>query len=600
MRAVLALLAVGGAFLGCLAALRVLRRRPLGLDAPLALALLVVAEAAALRGLSSVRAVSPGPVLAVQLLIAACGAAAVRRSRGSPRLLRPPTRLLRPIPLAVAALLALVAVAALTYRPNNWDSMTYHLARVAHWIQNRSVAAYPTASVRQTALPPGAEYLLLVLQVIAGSDRLANLVQLGAWGLVVGAAAPLARCFGATRRIARAATLLVASAPMALLQASSTQNDLVAAALGVAAAAAALPLLHARPRARDLLLVLAATAAALLVKPSALAFAAPLLAVAGLRWARAAVHVGGRHLAAGTVAVAAALALAIPTSRVARRLPAAELWTYAGLSAPLDRLENSARGAMRQLWIPDPLGAPLSPAQTVGCGRPRSLCLDYSRWSHEDFAGNPALAWVIVAALVAASIRRTRLPGHARMGVLAFASGWVLFHALIRDNAWIPRLQLPAAGLAPIVLGAFPRSWIDRRAARAALAATLVAAFTLGVVAAVGNERRPLQLGALRAGATEAGYYAPDVPPRLARWHGEVLDRLLASGCRRLAIDLGEDSYDYPLTWRAMQRGVEVRPWRAPEEWACALASDRGPGPPAEGAWRATTVPGLFLATGQR
>jgi hypothetical protein len=57
--------------------------------------------------------------------------------------------------------------------------MSYHLARVAHWGQNHTVAFYPTHIVRQLYQPPWAEYAMLHLYILAGGDRLANLVQCG-------------------------------------------------------------------------------------------------------------------------------------------------------------------------------------------------------------------------------------------------------------------------------------------------------------------------------------------------------------------------------------------------------------------------------------
>ena len=42
--------------------------------------------------------------------------------------------------------------------PNNWDSMTYHLTRVEHWMQRQTVIHYATNNVRQVSQPPLAEY----------------------------------------------------------------------------------------------------------------------------------------------------------------------------------------------------------------------------------------------------------------------------------------------------------------------------------------------------------------------------------------------------------------------------------------------------------
>ena len=59
-----------------------------------------------------------------------------------------------------------VGLIAFVAPPNTWDSMTYHLPRVMHWIQDRSVAYYPTFILRQLYLAPGAEYLILQFQIL--------------------------------------------------------------------------------------------------------------------------------------------------------------------------------------------------------------------------------------------------------------------------------------------------------------------------------------------------------------------------------------------------------------------------------------------------
>src|ERR1700680_2901303 len=106
-------------------------------------------------------------------------------------------RTLRRIPLPLATLFALVPVmlilaavglTAWVAPPNTYDSMTYHMSRVAHWIADRTIDFYPTNIVRQLDQPPLAEYTILQLQILAGDDQFANLVQ---WfsmaGCVVGA-----------------------------------------------------------------------------------------------------------------------------------------------------------------------------------------------------------------------------------------------------------------------------------------------------------------------------------------------------------------------------------------------------------------------------
>lgn len=127
-----------------------------------------------------------------------------------------------------ALVVLLTGLTAIAAAPNNWDSMTYHLPRVMHWVQNQSVAHYPTHILRQLYQPPGAEFLILHFQALAGNDRFVNLVQ---WFSLAGsiiAASLIAAELGASRFGQILTGFVVAVLPMGILQSSSTQNDLVA------------------------------------------------------------------------------------------------------------------------------------------------------------------------------------------------------------------------------------------------------------------------------------------------------------------------------------------------------------------------------------
>ena len=82
-----------------------------------------------------------------------------------------------PLLIGLLGVLALLALLAIVAPPNNWDSMVYHMGRVVHWMQNRSVDHYPTSIDRQLYLGPWTEFAILHLQVLTGGDRWANLVQ---------------------------------------------------------------------------------------------------------------------------------------------------------------------------------------------------------------------------------------------------------------------------------------------------------------------------------------------------------------------------------------------------------------------------------------
>jgi len=129
----------------------------------------------------------------------------------------------------LALILILLLVAALVSPSNNNDSLQYHMSRVMHWAQDRSLGFYATAYEAQLYNPIWAETVVLDLHLLWGSDRLANLVQWSSLLLALIGASLLAKLLGAGRRGQWAAAAFTAGLPMALLEATSTQNDLVTA-----------------------------------------------------------------------------------------------------------------------------------------------------------------------------------------------------------------------------------------------------------------------------------------------------------------------------------------------------------------------------------
>jgi hypothetical protein len=76
-----------------------------------------------------------------------------------------------PFTLIVLMLIVLqvliLAMAVYQFTPNNWDSMTYHLARVVHWQQEQRVYHYATHIDRQIQLAPFAEFVIAHLHIAA-------------------------------------------------------------------------------------------------------------------------------------------------------------------------------------------------------------------------------------------------------------------------------------------------------------------------------------------------------------------------------------------------------------------------------------------------
>ncbi len=114
--------------------------------------------------------------------------------------------------------------------PYNWDSMTYHLPRIAYWAQNRSVAHFATNSIRQVCSPVLAEFVNLHVFILCrGHDWFFNLLQGASYvtcAVLTGAIAGRLFCGRPLRFLA---ALLYMSMPIAYAEALTTQVDNFAA-----------------------------------------------------------------------------------------------------------------------------------------------------------------------------------------------------------------------------------------------------------------------------------------------------------------------------------------------------------------------------------
>ena len=406
--------------------------------------------------------------------------------RESPWLVGPPREeiaLLSGLGLLAAAVVLTAGAAA----PTNWDSMTYHLPRIAHWIQNASVAHYPTHVLRQLTLGPGAELIGAQIELLAGSDRWINFLQTLAWLGVAMAASVLAEDLGATRRGQALAAVFAATLPMAILQASSTQNDLVLSFWTLVFAHFALRALAGKMDLPGWLLAGGSLGLAVVTKATALTIAFPF----GLALAVGAVA-RGRARAARGLAAAAFLALAINAGYVTRNLAlfgsplGGEHGAVNSAFSPGLALSNLSRNLALQLLTPWTswnarvedtvlalhriLGLSASDARSTWKGAefhvPARLTgalpsdADQAVYTafHEDEAGNP-IHLLICAACVALLAARRTLPGRRRLGgfLAAVAAGFFLFSLVLKWQPWGARLELPllllAAPFAGAVLG---------------------------------------------------------------------------------------------------------------------------------------------------
>ena len=132
---------------------------------------------------------------------------------------------------AIAVIGAVLIAVGLLYLPNSGDSMVYHLVRVEHWVQNRSIAPFATHYLAQIELSPLAEYNLALLHLLGGTDRFDAFVQLFAAFVCIVGVSELTRLLGGSRWTQIVASFVCATIPIGILQATGTENDYVAAAM---------------------------------------------------------------------------------------------------------------------------------------------------------------------------------------------------------------------------------------------------------------------------------------------------------------------------------------------------------------------------------
>lgn len=213
---------------------------------------------------------------------------------------------------AIASVLFITLATALIAPPNNWDSMTYHMSRVMNWIQNRSVEHYPTHILRQISLPPGAGYLVMQLQILAGGDYLANLVQwLAYFGCILVTTLIVQRLIGPEQQEYQwLGGLITASIRMAILQSTTTQTDL-AVSYWLVCLFYFIVRTDAYKRS-DLIWIGLTLGLAILTKPTAYVFGLPTFCLFLLRFIRDKLSPFRTKLANFTIPAALTLAIPLP------------------------------------------------------------------------------------------------------------------------------------------------------------------------------------------------------------------------------------------------------------------------------------------------
>ncbi len=471
----------------------------------------------------------------------------------------------------IGVCLVATAFTALWAAPNNWDSMTYHLARVEMWRQLEAVAHYATHIEPQLYQPPGAELMVAQGYVLSGgSDVLAALVQWAAYVEVVVLGSLAARAIGGDRRTQLAAALLVATIPLAMLEASSTQNDLVLASSLTIAMTFAMVAWRAERPARLLLLASLAIGLAVLTKGTGLMFGLPVgVLIAGVAIRRLGV--------ARTVPLAVAGALLVAAPNVGQWARNHETYgtfvasEHAGVENPYrvqdpgvrSLVSNLVRNATNHLDLPgdaandhverwtvrglDAIGIDANDPKSTFLAQPFKVG---PFGPHEDHAGS--LLLLVLGLWAGFSTLRAR--DRRQLAWLAvFTAQILLFCWFITWQNWHVRMHLPVtvavAVLVAVRLGARPSPRL--------LVVACVIATALAPIYLLGNVTRPL-VGedSILTHSRTATRFQPR--PQLRAPYAEVVERVDDGGLDAVGLATGIDDWQYPLLVEFATRDVRV------------------------------------------
>ena len=477
--------------------------------------------------------------------------------------------------------------------PNNVDSLQYHMSRVVHWAQDRSLAHYATAYGYQLYNPVWAETAILQLRVLWGDDRPANLVQ---WfsmvGCVVGSAT-LASQLRASKAGLILAAVFVVSIPMGVLQSTSTQTDYVAAFWFLCMA---FFVVRAQSEAGVLDRVCLALALGLapLTKATFYVYAPGfVLWYFILRWRRK----GLPKMILEGIAIAS-LAIALNLGFWARNITTFgspygplqdRLWIGRFLSTQSGTTVTSTAGGEDHPIAARPLGEYLAKllrttafhlATPIGFVNEATLSAlrrvpevfdsrfaeqwNNLAWNHEDSAPNPLHLVIIVAAGGLVLLGRGPTPaGVSRTYALAVLGSYLLLPLLIDEDAiYGIRYQLPFFVLAaPMVglAGSGPRG-------RGSVSLLSWSMLLLAVPFLLFNNTRPLigwtpwptRIGSvLTTPAAEILFTSNE---RLRGSYVPGTDLVSESGCKQVGLRIDSHDLEYVFWWllRAPQSGIRI------------------------------------------
>jgi hypothetical protein len=407
--------------------------------------------------------------------------------------------------ISLLALIAIIVGAsgliAAICPPNNYDVTLYHLPRQVQWLQQGSVAHFPTQDYRLTVNPPFAEFVGLHLMLLSGSDRLATVESWVAMLLTLAAVSLVARELGLSRKGQLLAALFAVTVPIGFHEAANGKNDWTVAFWLAATAFWVLRVWKAdRVRVAEAACAGLSVGLLVLTKGTGGVYAVPLALLGGLGlavrrprgWTTAALLVGTLALLPSvghwSRNVAAYGSVSGETFGLGSELQTPSVWA-SGLVRNVGMHLASPRAAWNRKIdkyvhrVHDWLGLGTEDPHTTWLGVPFKV--EYQP-RQDDFATAPVHALLLLVAVPVLAVGRRTDPSWL-VYLIGTAGGFLLFCAAFKWQPWHPRLHLPVLALGGVAAG-----WLLTRPQVRWLAPVAAAGLVLSVLPTTQSQARSL------------------------------------------------------------------------------------------------------------
>lgn len=482
---------------------------------------------------------------------------------------------------ATVALIVFPILIALMFATTNWDSLTYHLPRIMHWVQQQSVDHFPTNNERQIEFGPWSAFASMMLYLLWGNDRLINLVQCCAMAgsviMVSFMVKALASAGGDTsvaqrHRRTSFACLVAVTLPMGLVQCINPQTDYTTTFWLCCLICFALALCRDPLNRWYMLGAGLACGLGTLTKATMYLYAAPLIIGFSMWWLARAAPVQEKVRLAG---IFCAMFFLLNAGHATRN--------FSTFGSPLgseyilsieknDRITASGAAAnlVRNLSLYSNTGiAPLTSLLNEIFARAHSwtgrsfndadityhnpgvFWLAYKFQLFDSYAGLPYHLALICLAVTLAVFRPKQY--RAALWHTAWVAGsFALLCIYLKWQFWHTRLHLAYfVALSPVV------AWVlVERLPRWSVGVFAVGLVSIGTYCVVGNESRPLSNRVFTALPRESQHLAVH-NPRLIVPTRELADTIIASGCGNVGLKLEFDEAEYAIWVALRNRGFK-------------------------------------------